>query len=218
MALVPGEVDSSTAHTIGTEIQVRGVGDGLGSVVCRNVLKGSPGRSGSVSSSLPPPITTGSPPPQSPLLPSLQPWQPLPSRSSLSIPRFPAGPLEWEPSGLAGLGLLWSSVGGGDLLPLRSRTPSSHVLGRSARPPGRATAVAAAAEPPARTVSVPGTRVRQGGEETPGEAEGWRYATRTEQLLPTPQPPWCLVHTYLWTYSGSVPGGNAEARLGTPWS
>lgn len=127
--------------------------------------------------------------------PQQQPRQPLPSRSSLSIPRFPALPLEWGPSGLAGLGLLWSGVGGGDLLPPCSRTPSSHVLGRSARPAGRATAVAVAAEPPARAVSVPGTR--QGGEEKPGEAEGWRCEAGTELPLPTLQPPRCPVPTYL---------------------
>lgn len=161
--------------------------------MCR---KGSPGRSDSVSSSLPPPITTGSPPPESPLLPSTAaPATPPFPRSSLSIPRFPARPLEWGPSGLAGLGLLWSGVGGGDLLPPSSRTPSSHVLGRSARPPGRATAVAVAAEPPARAVSVPGTR--QGGEEKPGEAGGWRCEAGTELPLPTLQPPRCPVPTYL---------------------
>lgn len=97
----------------------------MGWEVCfaRMCRKGSPGRSDSVSSSLPPPITTGARLPNPLSSPLQQPWQPLPSRSSLSIPRFPARPLEWGPSGLAGLGLLWSGVGGGDLLPPCSRTP-----------------------------------------------------------------------------------------------
>lgn len=153
--------------------------------MCR---KGSPSRSNSVSTSLPPPITTGSPPPESPLLlsaaaPATPPFPLLPLHPTFSSPALKVG----------AFGAGWCC--GGDLWPPCSRTPSSHVLGRSARPPGRATAVAVAAEPPARAVSVPGTR--QGGEEKPGEAEGWRCEAGTELRLPTLQPPRCPVPTYL---------------------
>lgn len=126
----------------------------------------------------------------SPPLPAVQP--PLPSRSSLSIPRFPVGPLEWGPLGLAGLRILRSGVGGSDLLPPRSRAPSSHVLGRSARPPGRAITVAAAAESPPRAVSIP--RTGQGAERTPGETEGRRCGTGTELVPPTLQPACTVSH------------------------
>lgn len=189
---------------------------GLGSVVCRKSV-GKPPLVALVES---PPLCPLPSPPGARLLnplsfPLQQPWQALPSRSTLSIPRFPAGPFEWGPPGLAGLALLlWSRVGGGDLLPpCRRRTPSSHVLGRSARSPARASAAAAAAEPPARSVSVPGTR--HGGEETPGEAEGWRCATGTELPLPTLQPlPRCSARTYFrLAVARSRPGGNAEAGL-----
>lgn len=122
----------------------------------------------SVSSSLPPPTTTRGPPPPIPSPPLC---------SSPATPPFPLLPLHHTFSsrtprvgafGAAVLRILRSGVGGGDLLPPCSRTPSSHVLGRSARPPGGVITVAAAAEPPARAVSTRGTR--QGEERRPGEA------------------------------------------------
>lgn len=179
MTLAPGEGDRA------------GVGDGLGTVVCRNVAGRLPWSSLVQSPPLCPLLSPPGARLPNPL--SSPPCSPAtPSRSSLSIPRFPVGPLEWGPLGLAGLRILRSGVGGSDLLPPRSRAPSSHVLGRSARPPGRAITVAAAAESPPRAVSIPGTG--QGAERTPGETEGRRCGTGTELVPPTLQPACTVSH------------------------
>lgn len=153
-------------------------------MLCGNVAGRLPVRSGQS-----PPLGPFPPPPgarlPNPLSSCAAAWPPLLSRSTLSIPRFLARPLEQKPLGLAGLRILQSGVGGGDLLPPCSCSPSSHVLGCSAWPPSRTTGVAAAAEPPSLAVSVP--RTRQGGEVTPGEAEGLRFGTGIELVLPIMQ-------------------------------
>lgn len=131
------------------------------------------------------------------------PASPIPSPplfSSQANPPSPLLPLHPTFSSLTpGVGLaepriLWFGVGGGDLLPPGSRTPSSHVLGRSARPSGRVITVAAAAEPPARAVSIPGTgqgarkgrqvKLRVG---SVGPGQSWYYPLCSLHGVPCPR-------------------------------